>query len=112
MCGQSRWIEAVKHREPTRAAFNPPRVHGQTNRLTSVSLFTGMRKRCLNSGFQARTDADPANSRQDEIDTEEKPENIEARNRPVRKDDEAENERDYAGQDHPDPWRPHLHAEG
>src|SRR5580693_2549358 len=66
----------------------------------------------LPGGFEARTDADPANSRQDEIDTEEKPENIEARNGPVRKDDEAENERDYAGQDHPDPRRPHLHAEG
>ena len=64
----------------------------------------------LPAGFQARPDADPANSRQHEIDTEEKPENIEARNRPVRKDDKAESERDYAGQDHPDPRRPLLHA--
>src|SRR6202040_558890 len=61
---------------------------------------------------QARPDADPANARQDEIDTEEKPENVEARNRPVRKDHKAEKERDHTGQDHPDSGRPLLHAKG
>jgi hypothetical protein len=70
------------------------------------------RRVALCAGFQARTDADPANASQDEIDTEEKPENVEARNRPVRKDHKAEKERDHTGQDHPDSGRPLLHAKG
>src|SRR5271155_729499 len=58
--------------------------------------------RSLRASFQARADADPANSREDEIDAAEKPENVEARHRPVRQAHVAEKERDRARQDHPD----------
>ena len=46
--------------------------------------------------LQAYANADPANSREDEINAEEKPKNVEASHWPVRKDDQAKQERDHA----------------
>ena len=40
----------------------------------------------LRASLQAQADADPSDSRHDEIDTEEKPENVPARRRPVCRD--------------------------
>ena len=46
--------------------------------------------RPLSATFQAETDQDPANSREDEIDAEENAENVQARDRPLRQDHAAE----------------------
>src|SRR5271163_242651 len=60
---------------------------------------------------QAETDADPARSCENEIDAEEQPQDVKARNRPVRQDDDAEKERDETRYERPDPHRLRLHAE-
>src|SRR6516225_1224317 len=68
--------------------------------------------RPLRALSQPQPDADPAGARKQEIDPKENAEHIEARHRPARENDEAENQGDYAGKHDPDPRHLRLHAEG
>src|ERR1700758_5271920 len=61
---------------------------------------------------QAEAESDPGYAGHDEVDAKEHAEDIEARDRPVRQNQQAEQQRDHAGQQHPDPGRFPFHAEG
>src|SRR3984885_8167773 len=61
---------------------------------------------------QAEAESDPACAGHHEIDAKEQAEDIEARDRPVRQNEQAEQQRDHTGQHYPDPRRFLLHAEG
>src|SRR5580704_11782573 len=61
---------------------------------------------------QTEAESDPGYAGHDEIDAKEHAEDIEARDRPVRQNQQAEQQRDRAGQQHPDPGRFPFHAEG
>src|SRR5581483_8960629 len=61
---------------------------------------------------QTEAERDPADARHHEIDAEEQAEDIEARDRPMRQNQQAEHKRDHGGQQHQDPGRLPLHAEG
>jgi hypothetical protein len=61
---------------------------------------------------QAEAQSDPACAGHDQIDAKEQAENIETRDRPVRQDQEAEQQRNHSGHQHQDPGRFPLHAEG
>src|SRR6266436_10447334 len=67
--------------------------------------------RYLNCPFQAETGADPTRSRDDEIDAEENPQNVQTGDRPMRQDHEADEEGNQPRQRHPNPGRCLLHAE-
>src|SRR6202161_514830 len=61
---------------------------------------------------QAEAESDPACAGHHEIDAKEQAEDIEARDRPMGQNEQAEQQRDHTGQHYPDPGRFLLHAEG
>src|SRR4029079_9765593 len=67
--------------------------------------------RALGVSLQAEANSDPAHYGDDEIDAEEEAKNVEARHRPMRENDKAEQQRYDARNCHPDPGHFFLHAE-
>src|ERR1700722_2209389 len=64
------------------------------------------------TAVQAEAESDPACAGHDEIDAKEQAEDIQARDRPMGQNEQAEQQRDRTGQQYPDPGRFLLHAEG
>jgi hypothetical protein len=80
-----------------------------TLRTIDAATRTGRRR---STAVQAEAESDPACAGHNEIDAKEQAKDIEARDRPVRQNEQAKPQRDRTGQQYPDPGRFLLHAEG
>src|SRR6516164_11367095 len=103
------------------ATFPRPRVGSRCTAALCSASSPNMRRgaesrnvgaSALRAPSQTKTDGDPAGAGKNQIDAEEEPQDVEAGDRPVRQDNEAEEQSDRAGQDDPDPTRSPLHAKG